>query len=171
MKRFRQRPAPQILLATCSGFRPPHSSGAPQPSGRLVAHYPASLFRFSSSRYLQATLAEISVSSALSVAPCVFLGLIVGAFMDRWSLQRTLVITSIGKAVALASVIVLLLCGALNFWSLAIIILMLGVLVLFAVDAVITTLSAVLESRIRVEEPKPAPARKDTTSGTISPRG
>ena len=162
---------------------------------------------------LQATPAEISVLSALSVAPYVFLGLIVGALMDRWSRQRTLVITSIGRAVALASVVVLLLCGALNFWSLAIIILMLGVLVLFAdsasqpllprivprdllvianarlgqsstvagtagpalggallnllgapilfaVDAVITALSAVLQSRIRVEEPKPAPRAK-----------
>ena len=162
---------------------------------------------------LQATPAEISVLSALSVAPYVFLGLIVGALMDRWSRQRTLVITSIGRAVALASVVVLLLCGALNFWSLAVIILMLGVLVLFAdsasqpllprivprdslvianarlgqsstvagtagpalggallnllgapilfaVDAVITALSAVLQSRIRVEEPKPAPRAK-----------
>lgn len=159
---------------------------------------------------LQATPAEISVLSALSVVPYVFLGLIVGALMDRWSRQRTLVITSIGQAVILASVVVLLLCDALNFWSLAIIILMLGVLVLFAdsasqpllprivprdslvmangrlgqsstvaatagpalggalvnllgapilfaVDAVITAISAVLQSRIRVEEPKPAP--------------
>ena len=58
---------------------------------------------------LQATPAEISVLSALSVVPYLFLGLIVGALMDRWSRQRTLVITSIGQAVILASVVTYLL--------------------------------------------------------------
>jgi MFS family permease len=159
---------------------------------------------------LHATPVEISIFSALSVVPYVFLGLIVGALMDRWRRQRTLVITSIGRAVALASITVLLLVNALSFWSLAIVTVILGVLVLFtdsaaqpllprivpreslvmanarlgqsntvaatagpalggallnllgapvlfAFDAVITAVSVALQSRIQVEEPRPAP--------------
>jgi hypothetical protein len=159
---------------------------------------------------LHATPVEISIFSALSVVPYVFLGLIVGALMDRWRRQRTLVITSIGRAVALASITILLLLNALSFWSLAIVTVILGVLVLFAdsasqpllprivprdslvmanarlgqsstvagtagpalggallnllgapvlflFDAVITAVSAVLQARIKVVEPKPAP--------------
>lgn len=159
---------------------------------------------------LHATPVEISMLSALGVVPYLFLGLIVGALMDRWRRQRTLVITSIGRALALASITVLLLLHALSFWSLAIVILVLGVLVLFgdsasqpllprivprrslvmanarlgqsttvagtagpalggalltllgapilfAFDAVITAVSAVLQSRIDVDEARPAP--------------
>lgn len=162
---------------------------------------------------LQSTPAEISVLSALSVAPYVFLGLIVGALMDRWRRQRTLVYTSYGRALALAAIVVLLLFGALNFWSLAIVIFVLGVLVLFAdsasqpllprivprlslvkanarlgqsstvattagpalggalvnltgapilfaIDAAITAISAILQGQIKVEEPKPAPRKR-----------
>lgn len=84
---------------------------------------------------LNATPIQISVLSALGVVPYLFLGLIIGALMDRWRRQRTLVITSIGRAVAFASIPVLLLAGALNFWSLAAVILVLGVLTLFADSA------------------------------------
>jgi len=159
---------------------------------------------------VHATPIEISTLSALGVVPYLFLGLIVGALMDRWRRQRTLVITSIGRAIVLAAIPVLLLLGALHFWSLAIVTVLLGTLVLFAesatqpllprlvprsalvaanarlgqsdtvagtagpalggvllglvgapilfaFDAVITAVSAVLQSRIRVEEPKPEP--------------
>ena len=159
---------------------------------------------------LQASPTEISLLSALSVVPYLFLGLIVGALMDRWRRQRALVITSIGRAVALAAIPVLLLFDAVNLWSVAIVTLALGVLVLFGdsasqpflprvvpraslvianarlgqsdtvagtagpalggallnvlgapilfvFDAVITAVSAVLQSRIKVDEPKPEP--------------
>lgn len=82
-----------------------------------------------------ATPMQISVLSALSVVPYLFLGLIIGALMDRWRRQRTLVMTTIGRALALASIPVLLLLEALNFWSLAVVILTLGVLTLFAESA------------------------------------
>lgn len=84
---------------------------------------------------VNATPVEISVLSALSVVPYLLLGFIIGALMDRWRRQRTLVITSVGRAVALAAIPVLLLLDALNFWTLAIIILALGVFVLFAHSA------------------------------------
>jgi MFS family permease len=159
---------------------------------------------------LHATPAQISVLSALGVVPYLFLGLVVGALMDRWRRQRTLVVTSVGRALALASVPLLIMTDTLNFWSIAAVTLILGILVLFAdsaaqpllpsitprdslvmanarlgqsatvagsagpalggvllnllggpvlfaIDAIFTAYSAVLQSRIRVEERKPAP--------------
>lgn len=159
---------------------------------------------------LHATAVQISILSALSVVPYLFLGLIIGALMDRWRRQRTLVLTSIGRAVALAAVPVLILTSTLTFWSVAIVTLTLGVLVLFAdsaaqpllprivpreslvmanarlgqsetvagtagpalggfllnllgasllfaFDALFTAVSAVLQSRIKVDEPKASP--------------
>lgn len=84
---------------------------------------------------LDATPVQISVLSALGVVPYLFLGLIIGALMDRWRRQRTLVITSAGRALALAAVPVLLLTGTLSFWSLATVVVVLGVLTLFADSA------------------------------------
>jgi MFS family permease len=159
---------------------------------------------------LDATPVQISILTALGVAPYVFLGLIVGALMDRWRRQRTLVISSVGRAILLGSVAVLLVVHAIDFWSLAVVIVILGVLtlfadsaaqpllplvvprsslvianarlgqsgtvagtagpalggallnllgtpILFAFDAVINAVSAVLQSRIKVEERRPAP--------------
>lgn len=158
---------------------------------------------------LNATPLQISVLSALGVVPYLFLGLIIGALMDRWRRQPTLVITTIGRALVLGAVPVLLLVGVLNFWTLAAVTLALGVLTLFAdsaaqpllprivprsslvaanarlgqtdtiagtvgpalgglllkligaawlfvFDAVINVIAALLQSRIRVEEPQPA---------------
>ncbi|WP_295791831.1 MFS transporter [uncultured Microbacterium sp.] len=82
-----------------------------------------------------ATPLQISILSALSVVPYLFLGLIIGALMDRWRRQPTLVLTSIGRAVVLAAVPVLLLTGTLTFWSLAAVVLLLGILTLFADSA------------------------------------
>lgn len=159
---------------------------------------------------LEATPTQISVLSALSVLPYLFFGLIVGALMDRWRRQRTLVLTTIGRALALLAIPVLLWTGTLTFWSLAAIILILGVLTLFAqsaeqpllprlvprtslvaanarlsqsdtvattvgpalggallsvlaapiviaVDAVLTAIAALLQWRIRIDEPRAAP--------------
>ena len=153
---------------------------------------------------------QISILSALGVVPYLFLGFIVGALMDRRRRQRTLVVTSVARALVLAAIPVLLLLDALTFGSLAIVILLLGVLtlladsaaqpllprlvprgslvmanarlgqsqtvagtagpaiggallnllgapILFAFEAVITAVSAIIQSRIRVDEPPPGP--------------
>ena len=84
---------------------------------------------------VNATPLEISILSALGVVPYLFFGLIIGALMDRWRRQRTLIITSVGRAVVLGSIPVLLLLHALTVWSLAAVILMLGILTLFADSA------------------------------------
>jgi MFS family permease len=84
---------------------------------------------------VDATPVQISVLSALGVVPYLFFGLVVGAVMDRWRRQRTLVLTTFGRAVVLAVIPVLLLTGVLGFWSLAAVVLALGVLTLFAESA------------------------------------
>lgn len=157
---------------------------------------------------VNATPMQISILGALSVVPYLFLGFLVGALMDRWRRQRALVLTTIGRAATLATIPVLLLLDALNFWSLAAVTLVLGVLtlfgdsaaqpllprivprpslvpanarlgqsqtvagtagpalgglllnligapLLFAFDAIINAVAAVLQSRIKVAEPKP----------------
>lgn len=167
---------------------------------------------------LNATPLEIGILSAIGVLPYLFLGLIVGALMDRWRRQRTLVITSIGRAVVLGLVPILLLLDVLSVWSLAVIILALGVLVLFAhsaeqpllpnlvprgslvmanarlsqsetvaetagpalggailnlvgapilfaFDAVLNAVSAVLQARIKVDEPAPSPRSQGSHIG------
>lgn len=82
-----------------------------------------------------ATPGQVGILNALSVVPYLFLGLIVGAWMDRWRRQRALVVTTIGRAVVLAIVPVLVVTGALDFWSLAAVTLVLGVLTLFGDSA------------------------------------
>lgn len=157
---------------------------------------------------LDASPVQISVLSALGVVPYLFLGLIVGALMDRWRRQPTLVVTSIGRVLVLAAIPVFLVTNTLDFWLLAAVMLTLGVLtlfadsaaqpflprivprgslvvanarlsqsqtvaetagpalggavlnlvgapLLFAFDAFINAVAAVLQSRIRVAEPKP----------------
>ncbi|MFD4960302.1 MFS transporter [Microbacterium sp. NPDC058389] len=84
---------------------------------------------------IDATPVQISVLSALGVVPYLFFGLVIGALMDRWRRQRTLVLTSVGRAAVLAVIPVLLLTGTLGFWSLAAVVLALGVLTLFADSA------------------------------------
>ena len=84
---------------------------------------------------IEATPVQVGILNALSVVPYLFLGLVVGAWMDRWRRQRALVVTTIGRALVLAAVPVLVLAGVLDFWSLAAVTLALGVLTLFGDSA------------------------------------
>ncbi|WP_217177024.1 MFS transporter [Streptomyces sp. AC495_CC817] len=117
---------------------------------------------------IAASPVEIGVLSALGVVPYLFLGLVIGALMDRWSRQRTLVVTSIGRAIVLAAVPVLLLTGTLTFWSLAVVILALGILTLFADSAGQPLLPALVPRNALV----PANARlgqSETVAATAGP--
>lgn len=84
---------------------------------------------------LDATPFEIGVLNATRVVPYVLLGLLVGALMDRWQRKPTLVVASIGRAVLLGSIPVLWLIGALEIWSLAIVMLLFGAFTLFGESA------------------------------------
>lgn len=117
---------------------------------------------------LNSTPVEIGVLNALGVAPYLVLGLIVGALMDRWRRQRVLLITTIGRALLLAAIPVLLLLNALEFWSLAVILLAQGVLTLFAQSAE----QPLLPRLVPRESLVPANARlgqSDAVVGTAGP--
>lgn len=117
---------------------------------------------------LNATPLEISILSALGVVPYLFFGLIIGALMDRWRRQRALVITSVGRVIVLGSIPVLLLTDALTFWSLAAVILMLGILTLFADSAAqpflphIVPRSSLVMANARL-------GQSETVAGTVGP--
>jgi MFS family permease len=159
---------------------------------------------------LDATPLEIGVLSSLGVVPYIFLGLIVGALMDRWRRKPVLVFASVGRALVLGAIPVLLLLDVFEFWSLAAVVVLVGVLTLFSdsasqpflprivlrgslvtanarlsqgttvagttgpalggailsllgasvtfiLDAMLNLVSALLVSRIRVDEPGPGP--------------
>ncbi|WP_022910352.1 MFS transporter [Aestuariimicrobium kwangyangense] len=117
---------------------------------------------------LGATPLQISVLSALGVLPYLFLGLVVGALMDRWPRQRTLVLTSLGRACLLALVPLLMVTGHLSFPALALVALWLGVLVLFGDSAAQPLLPRLVPRRSLVM----AHARlgqSETVAGTAGP--
>ena len=115
-----------------------------------------------------ATPFQIGVLSALSVVPYLFLGLIIGALMDRWNRQRTLVLTSIGRAIVLAAIPVLLLFDALRFWTLAAVVLALGVLTLFA-DSAAQPLLPHLVPRPSLVSANARLGQSETVAGTAGP--
>ncbi|ROR93542.1 putative MFS family arabinose efflux permease [Salana multivorans] len=140
-------------LDSVSGERPPGAATATTPPREILRH-PAFAYFWGATTIrafggaiagvafqvlvvtvVNATPMQISVLSALGVVPYLFLGLIVGALMDRWRRQRTLVLTTIGRALTLAAIPVLLLLDALDFRSLAAVVLVLGVLTLFGDSA------------------------------------
>lgn len=117
---------------------------------------------------IAATPLQIGVLSALSVVPYLFLGLIIGALMDRWNRQRTLVLTSIGRALVLAVLPVLLLFDVLTFWSLAAVIFALGVLTLFA-DSAAQPLLPHIVPRSMLVSANARLGQSETVAGTAGP--
>lgn len=117
---------------------------------------------------LAATPFQIGVLSALGVVPYLFLGLIVGALMDRWKRQRALVLTSIGRALVLAVVPILLMFDALTFWSLAAVVLTLGVLTLFA-DSAAQPFLPHLVPRSSLVSANARLGQSETVAGTAGP--
>lgn len=117
---------------------------------------------------LDATAVEISILSALGVMLYLFLGLIVGALMDRWRRQRTLVITSVGRALAFAAVPVLLLTGSLSFWTLAMVTLAIGTLTLFA-DSAAQPLLPRIVPRASLVSANARLGQSETVAGTAGP--
>ena len=86
-------------------------------------------------RVVHATPIEIGLLRALGVVPYLLLGLLVGALMDRRRLKPVLVVSSAGRAIVLGAVAVLLLLGAVRIWSIAIVILLVGICTLLTESA------------------------------------
>ncbi|WP_052460581.1 MFS transporter [Microbacterium gorillae] len=84
---------------------------------------------------LGADAAQVGLFSALGVVPYFLFGFVIGALMDRWRRQRTLVWASIGRALVLAIIPILLLTDTLTFAVLTVFAVVLGLLTMFTDSA------------------------------------
>ena len=80
---------------------------------------------------LDASAFQIGLLNAVQVVPYVFLGLLVGAWMDRWRRKPALVLANAGRAIVLVLIPVLWITSSLTVWSLGAVLLVFGVLTLF----------------------------------------
>lgn len=112
--------------------------------------------------------AEFGVLNALAVVPYLFIGLLVGAWMDRWRRQRSLVITTAARGITLAVVPVLLLTDTLTFWSLGAVMLTLGTLALFS-DSAAQPLLPRLVPRGSLPAANARLAQSETVAATVGP--
>ncbi|MDF2510062.1 MAG: transporter, partial [Microbacterium sp.] len=75
---------------------------------------------------LHATPFEVGIVNAAQFVPYAVLGLMAGAYTDRWRRKPILVWSSIGRAVSLGAIPVLWLTGALEIWMLVVLLLLFG---------------------------------------------
>lgn len=75
---------------------------------------------------LGATPLEVGIVNAAQFVPYAVLGLIAGAYTDRWRRKPILVWASIGRALSLGAIPLLWLTGALQVWMLVVLLLLFG---------------------------------------------
>lgn len=86
-------------------------------------------------RELEASAFAVGVVNAAQFLPYAVLGLVAGAYADRWRRQRVLVWSSLGRAVALGAIPVLWACGTLGVWTLVALLLAFGAFSVFGFAA------------------------------------
>jgi MFS family permease len=69
---------------------------------------------------------EVGIVNAAQFVPYAVLGLVAGAYVDRWRRRPTLVVASIGRALCLATIPLLWVLGALSVWNLIVLLLLFG---------------------------------------------
>jgi MFS family permease len=84
---------------------------------------------------LHASLFSVGVVNAAQFVPYAVLGLVAGVYADRWRRQRILVWSSLGRAATLGALPVLWAFGALEVWSLVVLLLAFGAFSVFAFAA------------------------------------
>jgi MFS family permease len=75
---------------------------------------------------LRATPFEVGVVNAAQFVPYALVGLIAGAYTDRWRRKPVLVWASVGRALSLGAIPILWLAGVLQIWMLVIALLLFG---------------------------------------------
>jgi MFS family permease len=75
---------------------------------------------------LEATPFEVGIVNAAQFVPYALLGLIAGAYTDRWRRKPILVWSSVGRALSLGVIPVLWWCGVLQVWMLIVALLLFG---------------------------------------------
>lgn len=86
-------------------------------------------------RDLEASAFAVGVVNAAQFLPYAVLGLVAGAYADRWRRQRVLVWSSLGRAFALGAIPVLWACGTLGVWTLVALLLAFGAFSVFGFAA------------------------------------
>ena len=84
---------------------------------------------------LGATPFEVGVVNAAQFVPYALLGLIAGAYTDRWRRKPILVWASVGRALALGAIPILWLMGVLQIWILVLALLLFGAFSVFGFAA------------------------------------
>ncbi|WP_454296515.1 MFS transporter [Salana multivorans] len=93
---------------------------------------------------LHADAFEVGLVNAAQLLPY---ALLAGVYVDRWRKQRVLVWASLGRAVALATIVVLWFAGALQLWVLLVLLLAFGAFSGFGFAATQSLLPHVVERR------------------------
>ena len=119
-------------------------------------------------QHLDASALEVGLVSAAQLIPYAFLGLLAGAYVDRWRRKPVLVWSSVGRAASLAVVPLLWLLGSLQIWMLLIALLLFGSFSVFGAAATQSLLPRLVDREHLVT----ANARLDQTeasAGTLGP--
>ena len=118
-------------------------------------------------KLLAATPFEVGVVNAAQLVPYALLGLIAGAYADRWRRKPVLVWASVGRALSLGAIPILWLTGGLHIWILIIALLLFGAFSVFGFAAT-QSLFPRLVPRTRLI---PANARLDQTDAAAQTLG
>ena len=94
---------------------------------------------------LDASAFSVGVVNAAQFLPYAVLGLVAGVYADRWRRQRILVWSSLGRAATLGAVPVLWALGALEVWTLVVLLLAYGACSVFAFAATQSLLPRLVE--------------------------
>ena len=118
-------------------------------------------------QYLNASAVEVGLVNAAQLIPYAVLGLLAGAYVDRWRRKPVLVWSSVGRAVALGLVPVLGLLGLLQPWVLVLVLLAFGSFSVFGFAATQSLLPRLVpRNRLVI-----ANARIDQTDATAQTAG
>jgi len=117
---------------------------------------------------LKASAFSVGVVNAAQFVPYAVLGLIAGVYADRWRRQRILVWSSVGRAASLGALPVLWAFGALEVWTLVVLLLAFGAFSVFGVAATQSLLPQ-LVPRDRLVEANARLDQSDAAARTVGP--
>lgn len=116
---------------------------------------------------LHASSLSVGIVNAAQFLPYAVLGLVAGVYADRWRRQRILVWSSVGRAATLGAVPVLWAVGALEVWTLVVLLLAFGAFSVFAFAAT----QSLLPRLVPRDRLVPANARLDQSDAAAQTLG
>ena len=117
---------------------------------------------------LHASSISVGVVNAAQFLPYAVLGLLAGVYADRWRRQRILVWSSVGRAATLGAIPVLWAAGALQVWTLVVLLLGFGAFSVFAFAATQSLLPR-LVARDRLVSANARLDQSDAAAQTLGP--